>query len=192
MPLLRSTAEPNAGPLEPGPNDTPLGRQRAFDTSFLILLALAIAAAIGVAVLKGPMRVVEIVAIYLGFLAILSPKVLCGFFVAASVPILVPREVLTRWVGRESGINGLGVATLAGALIPGGPMMIFPLAAGFRAAGAGTGTIVAFVTAWCLYGLNRTVIWEMSFLHIDFVLLRVLICLPFPVLAGLLAARVFR
>ncbi len=90
------------------------------------------------------------------------------------------------------GTRGLLVATAKGALVPGGPMMIFPLAAGFRAAGATTATIVTFVTAWSLLGINRTVIWEMSFLHVDFVALRVLICLPLPLLAGLIARRVLR
>lgn len=150
------------------------------------------AAAVAVAWLKGPMRVVEISLNYLGFLAILSPKILCGFFIAASVPILVPREVLTRWLGSESGWRGLGVASLAGALVPGGPMMIFPLAAGFRSAGATAPTLITFVTAWSLYGINRTVIWEMSFLHIDFVLVRVLICLPIPMVLGLVASKVLR
>lgn len=168
------------------------GRRKAVDPSFLILATLAVLAALAVAWQSGPVRVLEIAATYLGFLFVLSPKVLCGFFVAAAVPILVPREVLARWIGRDSGLRGLGVASLAGALVPGGPMMIFPLAASFRLAGAGTPTIIAFVTAWSLYGLNRTVIWEMSFLNIDFVLLRVAICLPFPILLGWLASKVLR
>ena len=170
----------------------PLGRQSTFDTSFLILAGIATAAAIAVAVQSGPMRVVEIAARYLGFLLLLSPKILCGFFVAASVPVLIPRETLVRLVGQDSGLRGLWVASLAGALVPGGPMMIFPLAASFRLAGASTATIISFVTAWSLYGLNRTIIWEMSFLHIDFVLLRVLICLPLPLLAGWIAGKVLR
>ncbi|MEM9426900.1 MAG: hypothetical protein AAGA06_09370 [Pseudomonadota bacterium] len=167
-------------------------RQRAFDTSFLILLAISVFAAAAVAWLKGPWRVAEIAVAYLGFLAILTPKILCGFFVAASIPILVPREALTRWLGRESGLRGLLAASIAGALVPGGPMMIFPLAASLLASGATVAVVISFVTAWSLYGLNRTIIWEMSFLHIDFVLLRVALCLPFPVLAGWLASRVFR
>lgn len=180
----------------PPPQDTAdapqLGRARAFDTSFLILLGIACTAAVAVAWSKGPSRVLEIALGYLGFLAVLSPKILCGFFVAAAVPILVPRAVLTRWIGQESGARGLVVACLAGALVPGGPMMIFPLAASFVVAGASTATVVSFITAWSLYGLNRTIIWEMSFLQIDFVLLRVLICLPLPFLAGWLAAKVLR
>lgn len=171
-------------------NPQALGHQRPFDRSFLILLVIACLAAIGVAWLKGPMRIVEIAAVYLGFLTILSPKILCGFFIAAAAPILIPRHVLTHWVGRESGMRGLYVASLAGALVPGGPMMIFPLAAGFRAAGAQTATIISFIVAWSLLGVNRTVIWELSFLEADFVLLRYLLCLPLPILAGWAARRV--
>ena len=168
------------------------GRQKAFDTSFVVLLVIALSAAVAVAYLKGPGRVVEIALSYLGFLVVLTPKILCGFFVAAALPILVPTAQLLRWVGEESGMRGLVIAALAGAVVPGGPMMIFPIAASLLAAGAKLAVVVTFVTAWSLYGLNRTLIWEMSFLHIDFVLLRVAICLPLPILAGWLTARVFR
>jgi uncharacterized membrane protein YraQ (UPF0718 family) len=172
--------------------DHGFGRQKAFDQSFWVLFAIAVCAGFAVALQKGPMRVLEIAGDYLGFLLVLSPKILCGFFVAASVPVLIPREVMVRWVGSESGTRGLFVACIAGALIPGGPSMIFPLAAGLRAAGASVAVLVSFVTAWSLYGINRTLIWEMSFLHIDFVLLRVLVCLPLPFLAGWVATKVLR
>ncbi|MEL7300828.1 MAG: hypothetical protein AAFM92_10625 [Pseudomonadota bacterium] len=177
---------------ETSSSEPPTGRTSPFDSSFIILLVVATGASAGVAFTEGPGRVAEIAASYLGFLALLSPKILCGFFIAASVSILVPREMLTRWIGAGSGARGLLIACLAGALVPGGPSMIFPLAAGFRAAGASLAVLITFVTAWSLYGINRTVIWEMSFLHIDFVLLRVLICLPLPLLAGWFVAQVMR
>lgn len=179
-------------PPDHPPDVPPLGRQKTFDTSFMILAGIACAAGIGVAWQSGALRVLEIALSYFGFLAVLSPKILCGFFIAASVPILIPRETLAAWVGQGSGTRGLLVASLAGALVPGGPMMIFPLAASFRVAGASTATIISFVTAWSLYGLNRTVIWEMSFLPTEFVVMRVLICLPLPILAGIVAAKVLR
>lgn len=181
-----------ASPETEAATPPPLGRQKAFDASFFILTGIACTAALAVAWAKGPMRVVEIAASYLGFLALLTPKILCGFLIAAAVPILIPRETFERWLGRRSGTRGLLIATAAGALVPGGPSMIFPLAASFRLAGASMATLVTFVTAWSLLGINRTVIWEMSFLHIDFVLLRVLICMPLPVLAGLIVQKVLR
>lgn len=177
----------------PSKDDAPVfQRQKAFDTSFLVLLVIALGAALAVAWQEGLGRVFEIALTYLGFLAVLTPKILCGFFIAAAVPILLPRETILRWVGSESGLRGYLIASAAGALVPGGPMMIFPLAASFLAAGARLSVVFSFVTAWSLYGLNRTIIWEMSFLHIEFVLWRVLLCLPFPVLVGLLAGRLFK
>ncbi|MGR3434707.1 MAG: hypothetical protein ACU0CO_07465 [Shimia sp.] len=169
-----------------------MGRTELIDPSFLILAAITTGAAIAVAVRYGPLRVVEIAGEYTLFLALLTPKILFGFFIAAAVPIPIPRAVFTRWLGQESGTRGLLVASAVGGLVPGGPMMIFPLADSFRAAGAPIAVLVTLVTAWSLYGINRTLIWEMSFLHIDFVLVRALICLPLPFLVGLLAARVLR
>ena len=67
--------------------------------------------------------------------------------------------------------------------------MPFPLAAGMLAAGADLAAALNCVTAWSLYGLNRTLIWELSFLHADLVALRVAICLPLPVLLGLAVRR---
>ena len=72
----------------------------------------------------------------------------------------MPRDVVVKWVGTESGFVGLIVATLAGIIVPGGPITVFPVAAAFLAVGASVGAIVAFVTSWTL---------------------------PLPVVAGLLA-----
>jgi len=69
---------------------------------------------------------------------------------------------------------------VASAVIPGGPSATIPLVAGLMAAGAG----VALFSAWVLYELNRTLIWELSFLPAHLVGLRVLVCLPVPVLVG--------
>jgi uncharacterized membrane protein YraQ (UPF0718 family) len=183
------TSSPNTAEEAAPP---PLGRTRVVDGSLVFQTCLAVAAAVAIAWLKGPMRVGEIVLDYLGFLAVLGPKILCGFFIAAAVPLLISRETLRRWLGQGSGLKGLMVASVAGALVPGGPMMIFPLAAGFRVAGASLPILITFVTAWSLYGINRTLIWEMSFLHADFVALRVAICLPLPLVVGWTAQRVMR
>ncbi|GAA6180471.1 hypothetical protein NBRC116594_19090 [Shimia sp. NS0008-38b] len=158
----------------------------------MILATICLIAAIGVAWTKSPTDVVRISLESLGFLALLSPKIFCGFFIAAAVPILIPPDQLAHWVGKDSGPRGVVVVSFAGALIPGGPTMIFPLAANFRLAGASTATLISFVTAWNLLGVNRTVIWEISFLPIEFVTLRVLLCLPVPILVGFAAHRIFR
>ena len=167
-------------------------RRSLFDASFVSISVLTVVAAIAVGIRDGGWAVLDIAGRNLGFLAALMPKIIAGVFSAAALPILVPREVVIRTIGEGSGMRGLLLASLAGLCIPGGPVMTFALAGGFLAAGAHLSTIIAFVTSWSLLGLNRTIIWEISFLKYEFVAYRYLICLPMPVLFGLIAARVLR
>jgi uncharacterized membrane protein YraQ (UPF0718 family) len=120
------------------------------------------------------------------FIGIL-PKVAAGCLIGALVRLLIPPELVVRWVGEGSGLRGLLVATFAGALFPGGPFTIFPLAVSFMMIGADKGTAVAFVTSWLLIGVTRVIIWEMPFFGTDFVLLRVALSLSFPIIAGFVA-----
>ncbi len=157
-----------------------------------MLAAFTATAGALVALTRGAGRAVQIVAETAWFVAILSPKIAAGIFIAATLPLLMPRDRVAQWIGRASGWRGLALAAAAGAAIPGGPMMTFPLAAGFVAAGADMGAVVAFVSGWSLLGLNRTLIWEFSFLPADLVWTRYLLCLPFPLLLGYGARRLAR
>jgi len=115
------------------------------------------------------------------------PKVLAACLIASFVAVLMPRDVVVRWVGAESGFLGLIIATLAGIVVPGGPITVFPIAAAFVAVGAGIGATVAFVTSWTLLGYGRALVWELPFFGADFVIWRSLVALPLPVVAGLFA-----
>lgn len=169
--------------------DPPADRRprKVIDGSFLVLLVFTLAGGAAVVWIAGVARALGIVAETLGFLALLSPKIAAGIFIAATLPMLLPRDRVGRLIGRESGLRGLVVAAACGAAIPGGPMMTFPLAAGLTLAGADFGAMVAFVSGWSLLGLNRTLIWEFSFLPAELVWTRYLLCLPVPVLLGLVA-----
>lgn len=179
-----SPADPVTAPRRPAP------KRKIIDTGFLVLCGLTLAAAVAVGLTRGWDRVLDHTVDGLGFVAVLLPKIACGVFVASALPILLPRDKVAGWIGPDSGTRGLIYAALAGAVIPGGPMMTFPLAAGMLAAGADLAAALTCITAWSLYGLNRTLIWELSFLHADLVALRVLICLPMPILLGLVIRRI--
>lgn len=165
--------------------------RRVFDTGFYILALSALAAGVLVVILKGWGRALEIARDEMMFMVVLAPKIAAGMFIAATLPLLLPRDKVAIWIGRESGLRGLLIAGFAGAAIPGGPAMTFPLAASFGLVGADVGAIMAFVTSWALLSLNRTLIWEFSFLPVDLVWWRVLLCLPFPILIGLAARAIF-
>ncbi len=164
--------------------------RKVMDGSFLVLSAFTIIAGILVFLSSGADRAREIVMETFVFLFVLSPKISAGIFIAATLPLMLPREQVGRMIGRESGLRGLVIAVFCGAALPGGPMMTFPIAAGLGAAGADLGAMVAFISGWSLLGLNRTLIWEFSFLPADLVWTRYLLSLPIPILLGL-AVRLF-
>ncbi|MBI4273312.1 MAG: permease [Rhizobiales bacterium] len=167
-------------------------RRSAFDWSTAVIAALVLAAAAKVWLQGGSARMLEVLSADLGLFADILPKVFAGCLIGAFVTQLLPREMVARWVGAESGFAGILVATMAGAILPGGPFTIYPVAGAFLAIGADAGAAIAFITSWTLLGYNRALVWEMPFFGYDFVFWRVLVALPFPVLAGVLARLAVR
>ncbi|MGL4635771.1 MAG: permease [Beijerinckiaceae bacterium] len=157
------------------------------DWTFVLVAALSISAAIFVYLRDGQAAFTKILWDDILLLLAILPKVAAGCLIGAMVRLLIPRKVIVEWVGEGSGLRGLLIASGVGALFPGGPFTIFPLAGAFMLSGADRGAAVAFVTGWLLLGINRAIIWEMPFFGTDFVMLRMGLSLIFPVLAGLLA-----
>lgn len=104
-------------------------------------------------------------------------------------PPLIPVRRLTRCC-YASGLRGILIASGLGALTPGGPYVSFPLVASLYESGAGIGSVVAFVTAWSLWGVTRLPL-EIAFLGVRVTLIRIASTLIFPPLAGLIARRFF-
>jgi uncharacterized membrane protein YraQ (UPF0718 family) len=151
-------------------------------------MAVVVAGAAGLVYWRdGRDRFLEILGSDLGLFAEMLPKVLAGCFIGAFVALLLPRELVARWVGKDSGLLGLLVATIFGALLPGGPVTIFPVATAFLAVGADVGAAVAFITSWTLLGYTRALVWELPFFGPDFVVWRLLVSVPLPIVAGILA-----
>jgi len=163
--------------------------RRAFDWSTAVIATLALSSAAIVLFRDGQARFLAILTDDLGLLGTMLPKVLAGCLIGAFVTLLLPRETVARWVGSESGIAGILIATVAGAILPGGPFTIYPIAGALLVAGADAGAACAFVISWTLLGHSRAIVWELPFFGLDFVTWRILFSLPLPILAGL-AARV--
>lgn len=165
-----------------------MSRKRpVLDWPFAIVAALSLVSAAYVLSRDGVTTARSILVEDIELFLVILPKVAAGCLIGALVRFLVPREVIVRWVGEGSGLKGLLIASAVGAIFPGGPFTIFPLAGAFMLSGADRGSAVAFVTGWLLLGVNRAVIWELPFFGPDFVAMRFLLSLPLPLLAGLLA-----
>lgn len=156
-----------------------------------MIAGLAAACAVVVWRRDGSEAVARIIEHDLELVVDVAPKVAAGCLIAAFITRLVPRAVVARWVGEGSGIAGLMIAYAAGLLVPGGPFTAYPLALGFLVAGADLGAIIAFITSWLLLGLSRVIVWELGFFSADIVGLRMLVCLPLPLIAGALARTPF-
>ncbi len=120
----------------------------------------------------------------------IMPLLVFAFIVAGMVQALLPRELISRWVGVESGIRGLLVGTVAGALAPGGPYVSLPIAAGLLRSGASIGTMVAFLTGWSLWAVSRLPM-EVGILGWKLTLVRLASTFFFPPIAGWIAQTLF-
>ncbi len=118
------------------------------------------------------------------------PLLVFAFIVAGMVQVLLPRELLTRWVGVESGMRGILIGSVAGGLAPGGPYVSLPIVAGLLRSGAGVGTMVAFLTGWSLWAVSRLPM-EVGILGWKFTLIRIASTFFFPPIAGLIAQTFF-
>jgi uncharacterized membrane protein YraQ (UPF0718 family) len=118
------------------------------------------------------------------------PLLVCAFIVAGMVEVLLPRELVSRWIGVESGLKGILLATVAGGLCPGGPYVSLPIVAGLLRSGASIGVVVAFLTSWSLWAVARLPM-EVGILGWRVTLIRVASTFFFPPIAGLLAKWAF-
>ena len=120
------------------------------------------------------------------------PRMIFAFLVAGLIQVLIPNELISQWLGAESGFKGLIIGSLAGTLTPGGPMMHFPIVASLLHSGVGPGPIIAYLTAWSLLGINRLIIWEIPILGLEISLVRYVASLAIPPFMGLLGGYLFR
>jgi uncharacterized membrane protein YraQ (UPF0718 family) len=169
--------------------EAPIQRRprKPFDWSTAFIAVAVVSAAIAVYWRDGEARFLEILTSDFRLFIDILPKVLAACIIASFVAVLMPRETVLRWVGADSGFLGILIATLAGAICHGGPITIFPIAAAFIAIGADVGAAIAFITSWTLLGYARALVWELPFFGPEFVIWRIVISIPLPIIAGLLA-----
>jgi len=118
------------------------------------------------------------------------PLLIFAFIIAGMIPVLVPTEIISTWIGEGSGIRGILIGTVVGGFMPGGPYVCLPIAAGLLRVGASVGTMVAFVTAWSLWAVSRLPL-DIAILGWQFTLIRLVCTFFFPPIAGLIANALF-
>jgi uncharacterized membrane protein YraQ (UPF0718 family) len=167
-------------------------RRRALDWPTAILIVIVVTAASYVLWRDGTARFFEVILADADLFLWMMPNVLAGCLIAALVTILLPRDTVVRWVGKDAGLKGILISAGVGIIVPGGPFTIYPIAAAFFGMGADAAAVVTLITSWTTIGLSRSLVWELPFLGFDFVLWRWLAALPLAILAGLIVRAIER
>jgi uncharacterized membrane protein YraQ (UPF0718 family) len=163
--------------------------RESFGRSFWLFAAFAgLMAAVCYAIL-GPETFGSAVSRDFQLLGNMLPRVAAALAVAGFVWVLLPRERFSQLVTRNRGLRGLIIGEIAGIITPGGPASAFPFLAVIGGAGADRGILVTYITSWALLGVQRILIWDLPFMGTEFATTRFLVCLPLPILAGVIARR---
>jgi uncharacterized protein len=156
-------------------------------TVVMVIIAVLL---LGIAYIQGDGRHIEGARIgartFLQFL----PLLVAAFLIAGLVEVLIPKVWITRWLGQEAGYKGILIASALGTVTPGGPYVSFPIVASIYRAGAGMGSMVAYVSAWALLGLGKLP-FELAIMGTRFTLIRYACTFIFPIIAGFLAHVLF-
>ena len=120
----------------------------------------------------------------------ITPLLIFAFIVAGMIQVLIPTEIISGWIGTGSGFRGILIGAVAGSLMPGGPYVVLPVAAGLLRTGASIGTMVAFLTGWSLWAVTRLPL-EIGVMGWKFWLIRLACVFFFPPIAGLIANKFF-
>ena len=118
------------------------------------------------------------------------PRIALGVIGSGYIAAVIPPEVITAWLGPNSGWFGVAAAVLAGASTPGGPVVGFSIGAVALKSGGGTPQVLAYVIAWALFAFQRLLLWEIPFMPARFVWFRAAVCVPFPFLAAAIAMTI--
>ena len=117
----------------------------------------------------------------------LLPRIAIGVVGSGYVAAILPQELMASWLGPESGLTGVFIAVVGGALTPGGPVVGFSVGAAALKGGAGAPQVIAYTTAWALYALQRLFVFEVPMMPPRIVWLRALVSVPLPFIAAALA-----
>jgi uncharacterized membrane protein YraQ (UPF0718 family) len=155
----------------------------ALDASTAILVALAALFAL-VAYWKDPGLPWIGVRTGASMLWFILPRLVPALILAGMLQVVIPQETVARYFGRQSGLTAIVLASVAGVITPGGPMVSVPLLVVLANSGMALGPLVAYMTSWSLFGMQRIIAWEAPLMGWRFVMVRVIPSLAFPVIAG--------
>lgn len=164
--------------------------RKSFDRSLFLFAAVAAATATAAYLVHGAETFSSILERDRVLLLDLLPRVAAAQVLAGFLWVMLPRDRMSDFMQRNRGKRGLVLAAAAGAITPGGPASAFPFLAILAGSGADRGILVTYITSWAILGAQRIIVWDIPFMGVEFSMYRLLISIPLPIIAGLLARRI--
>lgn len=122
----------------------------------------------------------------------LLPLLAVAFIVTGLFQNVVPKGVISKFLGKEAGVKGIVIAWLLGIITPGGPVVNFPIIAALYKSGASLASVCAMLSSWGLISIFRFVTYEIPILGMHIAFTRYTASFAFPLLIGLIVWTVFR
>jgi uncharacterized membrane protein YraQ (UPF0718 family) len=123
----------------------------------------------------------------LGYVLTMGPRMVVAVLVSGFFSAIIPTNLVAAWLGDEAGMKGVLIGSAVGGLMPGGPIICFPIVFILFEGGAGMPSLIAFLTAWSVFAFHRIIAYEIPLMGLHFAMIRILASAILPPLAGILA-----
>jgi uncharacterized membrane protein YraQ (UPF0718 family) len=116
--------------------------------------------------------------------------IILAFIIVGFVNVLSPEQLVTAWIGPNSGWQGIATSEILGMFLPGGPYVVFPIIDILIQAGAGLAPVITLITSWSTQSL-LTISFELPFMGWKFTSIRWGLGLAIPILSGVVALLIW-
>lgn len=114
------------------------------------------------------------------------PILILAFILAGMLQAVIPAELVSKWIGAESGFKGILIGSFVGGFLPGGPYVTLPVVVGLGKIGASIPVLVAMMTGWSLIAIGRLPM-EIGIIGPKLALIRLASTFFFAPIAGFMA-----
>lgn len=166
--------------------------KKGFDVALLILVTLVLVAFV-LSYLKGGWQLTSLSLTKAGGLfEKVWFRLLLGFLLGGFIQALIPRSLVSKWLGTGSGLKGILIASYVSMFATGGPYVWLPIVASIYKSGADIGPVLSLITARAILSIQMLVIWQIPFFGAELSLSRYIPCLLVPPIVGLIGRAIFR
>jgi len=121
------------------------------------------------------------------------PLIIITFILLGLLQAMVPKDLISSWLGKKSGFKGILLGSAIGMIIPGSPYVFLPILAGLYKIGREESLpiIVSIYSAKFLMGINRLPL-EIGFLGPKFTLIRIVATIFLAPISGLITQGIMK